>query len=100
MYNIHFQTFYLSIKKPNINISKTIYPTYTNIYNQLHKIYSYLTQHTLTIFIIKNKNSINFISIITNILKIPTLTYLKNSKTIYQKIILTFYNILTIILFI
>lgn len=100
VYNIHFRTFYLSVGGPDVNVSGAVYPTYTGVYDQLHGVCSYLTQRTLAVFIVGNRDSINFISMVTDVLGIPTLAYLKDSKTVYQKVILAFYDILGIVLFV
>lgn len=87
VYNFHFRTFYLSVERPEVNVTGTIYPTYTGIHDQLRGMCSYLTQHqTLAVFVVGNQESIDIVSMVTNVLGIPTLAYMKESKTVYEKV--------------
>ena len=86
VYNLHFRTFYLSVGRPEMNMTGAIYPTYTGVYDQLRGVCSYLTQRTMAVFVVGNQESIHFVSMVTDVLGIPTLAYVKDSKTAFEKV--------------
>ncbi|XP_062571450.1 glutamate receptor ionotropic, NMDA 3A-like [Saccostrea cucullata] len=86
IYNLHFRTFYLSVERPEINLTGVVYPTYTGLDDQLHGLCSYLTQHqTRAVLVIGTQQTINIVSMVANVLGIPTLAYMKDAKTVYEK---------------